>query len=44
MRSPSRPRSWNGCAPCWTPAAFEEAWVAGRALSQPDAVALALAD
>jgi len=25
-----------------TPAAFEEAWTAGRSLSQPDAVALAL--
>ena len=24
------------------PAAFEDAWAAGRALSQPDAVALAL--
>ena len=27
-----------------TPAAFEDAWTAGRALSQPDAVALALAE
>ena len=26
------------------PAAFEDAWAAGRALSQADAVALALAD
>ena len=40
----STPRSLERLRAALSPAVFEGAWAAGRALSQADAVALALAD